>query len=156
VGETKMIAGIRYVHTNLIAADWRRLAHFYIELFGCELVPPERDFTGEKLEALTSLEGAHLRGAHLRLTGSGEDGPTLELFNYTDLADRPPRAVNRPGFGHIAFAVDDVEAARAAVLAAGGSAVGEVVTLTTSSGGRVTCCYVTDPEENIIELQSWA
>jgi hypothetical protein len=42
------------------------------------------------------------------------------------------------------------------VLAAGGSAVGEVVTLTTSAGGRVTCCYVTDPEENIIELQSWA
>ncbi|MCC6455502.1 MAG: VOC family protein [Caldilineaceae bacterium] len=151
-----MIAGVRYVHTNLIAADWRRLANFYSELFGCEIVPPERDFAGEKLEALTSLEGAHLRGAHLRLPGSGEDGPTLELFNYASLAARPQRAVNRPGFGHIAFAVDDVEAARAAVLAAGGSAVGEVVTLTTSSGGRVTCCYVTDPEENIIELQSWA
>jgi predicted enzyme related to lactoylglutathione lyase len=150
-----MIAGARYVHTNLIAADWQQLAHFYIELFGCEVVPPERDFAGEKLEALTGMDGAHLRGAHLRLPGAGDDGPTLELFNYTSLAERPSRAVNRPGFGHIAFAVDDVQAARAAVLAAGGSAVGEVVTLTTSSGSRVTCCYVTDPEENIIELQSW-
>jgi predicted enzyme related to lactoylglutathione lyase len=151
-----MIAGARYGHTNLIAADWRRLAQFYIDLFGCEIVPPERDFAGEKLEALTGMDGAHLRGAHLRLPGYGESGPTLELFNYTGLADRQARAVNRPGFGHIAFAVDDVQAARAAVLAAGGSAVGEVVTLTTSAGGRVTCCYVTDPEENIIELQSWA
>ena len=37
--------------------------------------------------------------------------------------------VNRPGFGHLAFAVDDVHAAREAVLDAGGSAVGEVVTV---------------------------
>jgi predicted enzyme related to lactoylglutathione lyase len=151
-----MIAGARYVHTNLIAADWRRLAQFYHDLFGCEIVPPERDFTGEKLEALTSMKGAHLRGAHLRLPGYGENGPTLELFNYTSLANRPASAVNRPGFGHIAFAVDDVQAAQAAVLAAGGAALGEVVTLTTATGGHVTCCYVTDPEENIIELQSWA
>lgn len=151
-----MIAGARYVHTNLIAADWQRLARFYIELFGCEIVPPERDFSGEKLEALTSLEGAHLRGVHLRLPGYGDQGPTLELFNYSELADKPVAKVNRPGFGHIAFAVDDVYAARQAVLDAGGSAVGEVVTLTTSTGGKVTCCYVTDPEMNIIELQSWA
>jgi predicted enzyme related to lactoylglutathione lyase len=151
-----MIAGARYGHTNLIAEDWRRLANFYIELFGCEFVPPERDFTGEKLERLTGLAGAHLRGAHLRLPGYGEGGPTLELFNYSELDTKAKRAVNRPGFGHIAFAVDDVHSARAAVLAAGGSAVGEVVTLTTATGSRVTCCYVTDLEDNIIELQSWA
>ncbi len=151
-----MIAGARYGHTNLIAADWQRLAHFYINLFGCELVPPERDFAGEKVEALTGLKDAHLRGVHLRLPGYGEAGPTLEIFNYNELAEKPISAVNRPGFGHIAFAMDDVQMARAAVLAAGGSAVGEVVTLTTSTGGRVTCCYVTDPEGNILELQSWA
>jgi catechol 2,3-dioxygenase-like lactoylglutathione lyase family enzyme len=151
-----MIVGARYAHTNLIAVDWRRLAQFYIDLFGCELVPPERDFAGEKLEAITGLDGAHLRGAHLRLPGYGEAGPTLELFNYVELAGKPQRAVNRPGYGHIAFVVADVATARAAVLAAGGSAVGEVATLTTASGGQVTCCYVTDPEDNIIELQSWA
>ena len=38
-----MITGARYVHTNLIARDWRELARFYVEVFGCELVPPERD-----------------------------------------------------------------------------------------------------------------
>jgi predicted enzyme related to lactoylglutathione lyase len=64
--------------------------------------------------------------------------------------------VNRPGFGHIAFAVNDVQAAREAVLAAGGRAVGEVVTTSVASGAQVTWCYVTDPEGNVIELQAWS
>jgi predicted enzyme related to lactoylglutathione lyase len=63
--------------------------------------------------------------------------------------------VNRPGYGHIAFEVDDVEAARGRVLENGGRAIGEVVTLTTSAGARVTWCYVADPEDNAIELQKW-
>jgi len=63
--------------------------------------------------------------------------------------------VNRPGLAHLAFEVATVEDARREILAAGGKAVGEVVTLTTSAGTRVTWCYVTDPEDNIIELQAW-
>lgn len=64
--------------------------------------------------------------------------------------------MNRPGFGHIAFVVDDVKNARSAVLNAGGRAVGEIVTLQVADGSRVTWCYVTDPEGNVIELQSWS
>jgi hypothetical protein len=56
----------------------------------------------------------------LRLPGYGDNGPTLEIFNYNILEPRPRTAVNRPGFGHIAFSVDDVAAARKTVLAAGG------------------------------------
>jgi YD repeat-containing protein len=52
--------------------------------------------------------------------------------------------------------VPDVTGARAIVLAEGGSPVGEVVTLRTADGRRVTWTYVTDPEGNIIELQSWS
>ena len=75
----------RYVHTNLIAEDWRSLARFYQEVFGCVPVPPERDFQGEKLDAGTGLSGAHMRGVHLRLPGYGETGPTLEILNYAAL-----------------------------------------------------------------------
>jgi predicted enzyme related to lactoylglutathione lyase len=146
----------KYVHTNLIAEDWQKLAGFYQQVFGCIPVPPERDLQGEKLEAGTGIAGAHLRGVHLRLPGYGDNGPTLEVFNYNLLAGRGQPAVNRPGFGHIAFAVDDVAAAREAVLAAGGLAVGEIVTLQIASGARVTWCYVSDPEGNIIELQAWS
>ena len=151
-----MSIAARYVHTNLVARDWRAVAVFYEQVFGCAVVPPERDFAGEKLEAATGLPGAHLRGVHLRLPGYAENGPTLEVFSYDALAEYLPSAPNRPGYGHIAFSVDDVPSAREAVLQAGGRALGEVVTLQTATGGRVTFCYVTDIEGNIVELQSWA
>jgi predicted enzyme related to lactoylglutathione lyase len=146
----------RYVHTNLIARDWQALARFYEEVFGCVRVPPERDLSGPDMEAGTGIPGAHLRGVHLRLPGHSEAGPTLEIFTYNRLEERPATAVNRPGFSHLAFSVDDVAAARAAVLAAGGQSVGGVVTVEVKGGGRVTWCYVTDPEGNVIELQAWA
>lgn len=150
-----MIQGAKYVHTNLIARDWRALAKFYENLFSCVLVPPERNYSGPDLEAGTGISGSTLAGVHLRLPGSGDNGPTLEIYTYSVAADGPTPAVNRPGFGHIAFEVGSVADARREVLAAGGQPVGEVVTLTTTTGRRVTWCYVTDPEGNIVELQSW-
>jgi predicted enzyme related to lactoylglutathione lyase len=146
----------RYGHTNLVARDWRALAGFYERLFGCVPVPPERDYHGPDLERATGVPGSGVRGVHLRLPGHGDEGPTLEIYQYElEVAAQAP-AANRPGWGHIAFAVDDVPAARTEVLANRGSAVGEVVELRTSDGSRVTWCYVTDPEGNIVELQAWA
>ena len=146
----------KYVHTNLVAADFRSLARFYQDLFDCVPVPPERDYGGDSLDAGTGLKGARLRGIHLRLPGHGAEGPTLEIFSYEPLEPRRPGAVNRPGFGHIAFSVDDVQAARDAVVRGGGGVVGKIATLQTSTGAKVTWCYMTDPEGNIIELNSWS
>lgn len=146
----------RYGHTNLVARDWRRLAGFYSDLFGCTPVPPERDYRGPILEAGTGVPDSAMRGVHLRLPGYGDGGPTLEIYAY-DREEAPlSPAANRPGWGHIAFAVDDVAVAQTAVLAAGGSPVGEVVTTQTADGRHVTWCYVTDPEGNIVELQAWS
>ena len=91
-----------------------------------------------------------------QLPGYDDNGPTLEIFNYNILEQRSKTAVNRPGFGHIAFSVDDVAAAQKVVLQAGGNVIGEIVTLQVATGAKVTWCYVTDPEGNIIELQSWS
>lgn len=146
----------RFGHVNLIARDWRELAGFYMRVLGCAFVPPERDYHGPDLEAVTGIPGATLRGVHLRLPGGGQAGPTLEIYEYENAPDAPRPAINRPGLAHLAFAVDDVRAARRTVLAEGGGAVGEVVMLHTSDGRRVTLAYVTDPEGNIIELQSWS
>lgn len=150
-----MIQGAKFSHTNVIARDWRKLAAFYKDLFGCVVVPPERNYSGADLEAGTGVPGSTLTGVHMRLPGLGDAGPTLEIYAYSVLADGPTPAVNRPGFGHIAFEVSSVDDARSDVLAAGGTPVGAVVTLTTQTGRQVTWCYVTDPEGNIIELQSW-
>lgn len=83
-----MIADAKYVHTNLIARDWRALSRFYQEVFGCTPVLPERNLSGPDLEAGTGVPGAHLQGMHLRLPGHGAAGPTLEIFQYTELV--PP------------------------------------------------------------------
>ena len=135
----------RFVHLNLVARDWLALAAFYQEVFGCEIVPPQREYAGPSLEAGTALPSARLQGAHLSLPGYAEDGPTLEIFQYTPDEHRSPAPVNRHGYGHIAFAVDDVHRARETVLSSGGSPVGEVVTLSTADGREVTWTYVRDP-----------
>lgn len=155
-GDRLAMINAKYVHTNLIADDWHSLARFYQEVFGCVPVPPERNFRGSELERGTGLRGAILRGVHLRLPGQGERGPTLEIFTYGSNIDRSTTAVNRPGFGHLGFEVDDVGKAQKAVLAAGGHTVGEIVTLQLATGAKVTWCYVSDPEGNVIELQSWS
>jgi predicted enzyme related to lactoylglutathione lyase len=146
----------RYVHTNLIAKDWRRLAEFYCTVFGGVIVPPERNYQSDALDRGTGLHNAHLCGVHIRLPGYGEHGPTLEIYSYDELLPNNTPAVNRPGYGHLAFEVSDVAAAQAEIIAHGGKTIGEVVTLTTATGQFVTWCYVTDPEGNILELQAWS
>jgi predicted enzyme related to lactoylglutathione lyase len=146
----------KYVHTNVIAMDWRKLASFYQKVFGCEVIPPERDLSGQCINDATGLPNAHIRGVHLRLPGFGTDGPTLEIFSYGEMKKRPKTAVNRQGYAHIAFAVEDVDAAIKAILEAGGGVVGKRVTNEVPGAGIITFAYVTDPEGNIIELQHWS
>ena len=108
------------------------------------------------LDAATGLQDAHLTGAHLRLPGHGDTGPTIEIFSYDALDAHPGPRVDRPGWGHVAFQVPDVLAAVEAVVAAGGGRVGDIVTTATSDGRKVTWGYATDPEGNIVELQAWS
>lgn len=143
----------RFAHTNLIALDCRALAAFYERVFGCTVVTPEQDLSGSWIEKITAVPGAEIRLVHLRLPGLGAEGPTLEIIQYSSSPERLATVANRPGFGHIAFYVDDVEEARRAVVEAGGGRVGEVVSVTLPGRGTMTEVYVTDPEGNIIELQ---
>ncbi len=145
-----------FSHTNIISEDWRRLADFYIEVFECRQVPPARDLSGDWLEMGTCVKGAHLEGIHLRLPGCGENGPTLEIYSYSEMLERSgPPAANRIGFGHIAFRVDDVGRTLDAVVSHGGSRLGEIVMHEVAGVGRLTFTYAADPDGNIIEIQKW-
>lgn len=151
-----MTLNTKFVHTNIIAQDWRKLARFYEQVLGCVPIPPERDLAGPWLEAATGVPDVQIQGIHLRLPGYGAEGPTLEIFQYNCQAKRPETAIHRPGLAHLAFAVDDVATARQAVLDAGGGEIGEMTILDVAGAGRVTFVYLTDPEGNILELQRWS
>ena len=145
----------KYKHTNIIAKDWRLLARFYQDVFGCAFVPPERDLQGEWLARGTGVSNAHFTGAHLRLPGHGEAGPTLEIYQYTENKPRPPVAANREGIMHLAFEVDDIDQIVADVLNHGGTKVGDITSSEVKGVGTLAFIYLADPEGNIIELQTW-
>lgn len=145
----------RYVHTNLIAKDADKLISFYKNILHCKSIKEQRDLSGEWLDRLTCVNHAHITGEHLLMPGYGADHPTLEIFSYNEVKNSVIAEINRPGLGHLAFEVDDVEETLAEILHAGGGCVGEVVTADYPNDVEAVFVYARDPEGNIIELQSW-
>lgn len=148
---------VSYAHTNLVAKDWVKMAQFYIDVFQCKLKLPERDLSGTWLDDVTALQGAHIKGAHLILPGYGNDGtgPTLELFQYTELEPNESKHANSEGFSHIAFAVDNVDECAALIIKHGGGLMGEIVDTNIEGVGSINFAYAHDPEGNIVEIQKW-
>jgi catechol 2,3-dioxygenase-like lactoylglutathione lyase family enzyme len=89
------------------------------------------------------------------MPGYSEDHPTLEIFSYSSEAEPDYKIINKPGFAHIAFEVDNVRETLKEVLAAGGGQVGDVVEAVYPEDIKATFVYAKDIEGNIIELQSW-
>ena len=146
---------MKYVHTNIIAEDWRALADFYIKVFDCQRVPPVRDQKGDWLDKGLGLKNAHLQGVHLLLPGWGEEGPTLEIYSYYKMEEKLATTPNRKGYGHLAFEVDNVGDVLQKLLQNGGSKQGEISGKRVAGVGYITYTYAKDPEGNIIEIQNW-
>ncbi len=66
---------MRYGHTNLIVHDWRTLAQFYIDVFGCRFAQPERDLSGAWLDEATEIPAAHFRRFN-----AGDEGATAGRY----------------------------------------------------------------------------
>ncbi|MDD4312060.1 MAG: VOC family protein [Eubacteriales bacterium] len=147
---------IHYSHTNLIAKDVPLLISFYRDVFDCRSIGQTRDLSGDWVDRLTGIPGAHLFGEHLALPGFEEGGPTLEIFGYGTVASHTTRVINASGFTHLAFAVEDVATKLEEVLSRGGGQIGELVQTRYADGRTITVVYATDPEGNILELQSWS
>ena len=149
------MSSIKYVHTNILAKDWKKLSQFYIDVFDCEPIFPERDLQGKWIEDMTDISGVNVRGIHLKLPGY-EQGPTLEIFSYNIVEERKsPNKINDFGFSHIAFRVDDVRKMADKVIANGGRFYGKIVETEIDDVGILTATYMRDPEGNIIEIQHW-
>lgn len=146
---------MRFAHTNIAARDWKKLAGFYINVFGCTVKPPERNLSGKWLDMATGLKDARLQGVHLLLPGHGENGPTLEIFTYEHTVECGSLMANHKGFTHIAFEVDDVDETLAVALANGADSLGVITERPIENVGLLKFVYFRDPEGNIIEIQSW-
>lgn len=146
---------MKFAHTNIVTSDWKRLVKFYCDVFSCVPIPPERKQSGPWLERGTGVQNAELQGMHLLLPGYGNNGPTLEIYQYNYIERNSAATANRQGFGHIAFEVDDVQATRIAIIDHGGSSIGEMTERNIEGAGRLTFVYMADPDGNILEIQHW-
>ena len=129
-------------HTGLTVADLERSVGFYTSLLGCT-VEARFSVSGDAFGTVVGHDGASGQFVHLR---SG--GRRIELVEYEPAGtSREPAALPDPGGTHLAFAVDDVDAAIAGLPAA-------VDTLseprTTASGTRLV--FLRDPDGNLVEL----
>ena len=145
---------IKFIHTNIVAKDWKKLAQFYIDTFNCIPYYPERDLKGEWLGHLTRIQDVSIKGIHLKLPGY-QDGPTLEIFQYSP--DKTPGSgmdINSKGFRHIAFHVEDIEEILALAIENGAKKYGELIETKIAGLGIIKVVYIKDPEGNIVELQN--
>jgi lactoylglutathione lyase len=128
---------VRPHHVGLTVADLARAQAWYAQALGFELQL-----------AFTLPTGA--RGAMLRCP----DGARMELFQVdAPTAGRswqePHTAMDTFGFGHVAFEVDDLDAAFDAATAAGGQ---EVWTPRPSPEPGRRMAFVHDLDGNLLEL----
>lgn len=146
---------MRFAHTNIVSTNWKALVDFYVKTFNCKIVPPIRKQSGEWLDKGTGLKNTNLEGAHLLLPGHGENGPTLEIYQYKNSIAQDSAPANQRGFGHIAFEVKNLKNTMDSALKNGGQALGKITKKEVVGLGEITFVYIRDIEGNIIELQSW-
>ena len=148
-------------HISLTARDARGLAAFYEAALGCLPRRPLRVLTGEAVGRGNGLPGCSITSIWLSFPGL--ERPFLEILEIEAAPDPGPDPashatrggaplVNEPGLGHLAFAVPDLQAAIALVLAEGGTRQGEVTDFGTPEA-PCRMIYLRDPEGNLVELE---
>ena len=133
-------------HVGIVVDDLAAATEFFVEL-GLELeaeVPVE----GRWVDRIVGLDNVHADIAMLR-TPDGHGRLELTKFHTppSQGGDRDAPA-NTRGIRHVAFAVDDIDAAVASVRSLGFELVGELERYRDS----YRLCYVRGPEGIIVEL----
>ena len=130
-------------HTSLAVSDLDRAIDFYRRAFAYELLFEERGMAGQ-IARMTGIAGLTCDLAQLRSPISGH---VLELIAFKGAAAGDPRPL-RPGAAHIAFYVDDLEAALSTVERLGAERLGEI---TQFDEGRSVYCR--EPAGSFFELE---
>ena len=137
-------------HISLTARDANGLAAFYRDTFGLAERRPPKELCGEIVSRGNGLPNSKIYVVWLNL--ADDRGPFLEIMEYNKTISRPEPAVNEPGYGHLAFEVEDLTVVVERVLRFGGSLQGEITNFGTDERPFLIT-YVRDPEGNILELE---
>lgn len=138
-------------HTGFTVSNLDRSLAFYRDLLGMQLVMM-RDTTEEYVSKVTGFPNAHIKIALLKI--APDDSHLLELLQYVSHpGETTDRATNRPGNGHLAIRVDDLQAWYQRLSAAGVEfrSSGPVpVSAGVNAGAQAV--YMRDPDGFTIEL----
>ena len=131
---------------------------FFEQAFGAQVLyrmeshrpaTSEQELAGERARLGTRPGARWVRSVLLRL---GE-GPSVELFEYDDEHQQEPPTASDLGIQHFAVYVDDIRAARDAVVAAGGTSLeGPTLLPGLESGDGNSWLYTLAPWGGVIEL----
>jgi catechol 2,3-dioxygenase-like lactoylglutathione lyase family enzyme len=129
-----------------VVDDLAAAAEFFVEL-GLER-QGEASVEGRWVDRVVGLEGVRAEIAMLQ-TPDGHGRVELAKFHSPSTQGANPDALaNAPGFRHLAFLVEDIDAVVAGLRARGTELVGELVRYKDS----YRLCYVRGPEGIIVEL----
>ncbi|HEY3960070.1 MAG TPA: VOC family protein [Solirubrobacteraceae bacterium] len=136
----------RMDHVGIIVDDLADAVAFFVEL-GLEL-QGEAQVEGDWVDRVVALDGVRAQIAMLQ-TPDGHGRIELSKFHTPPAEGGYQRApANASGIRHVAFAVDDIDATLARLLARGAELVGELERYRDS----YRLCYVRGPEGILVEL----
>ncbi|WP_308798210.1 VOC family protein [Agromyces silvae] len=147
-----MITGI--LHHGMTVSDLDRSVAWYQDALGLELVHRQRQ-ENAYTQTLVGVPGAVLEVAQLAVPGGSgtRSSHDVELIQYVvGSTGRGEDEVSDVGVAHLAFLVNDIEAAAARVVAAGGRLRNPPVEVTAGANRGGKACYFHDPDGNTLEL----
>jgi catechol 2,3-dioxygenase-like lactoylglutathione lyase family enzyme len=136
----------RMDHVGIVVEDLAAAIEFFAGL-GLER-QSGGEVEGELVDRIVGLEGVRSELVML-VTRDGQTKLELVKFHSPSSPEGDPHVpAHAPGIRHLAFVVDDVDAAVAGLRKRGTELVGELV----SYGNSYRLCYVRGPEGLIVEL----
>ena len=135
-------------HTSFTVSDLDRTLAFFRDGLGFE-VTSKAPRDPALIQAITGVEGAELQISYVR-------GPrhSLELIQYDSPADKG-KVISRPcdtGFAHVAYDVDDIDAAIATAANYEVWPIGQVTVIDKGPNAGSRVCYLRDPDGVTIEF----
>lgn len=147
-----MITGLH--HSNLVVSDLDRAKKFYTEVLGLQPVM-ETEIDEREFDRGVGIPGTKVRALFLAVPNSSTN---IEIFQYIAPHKSKPRPAGALpsdiGWGHLAFIVDDIDAAHARLTEKKIPFTSSPVRIpeTHKDCGGIRFCYFSDPDGTLVEL----